>query len=71
LRDGDQGIAVAAFTVGIDGRATNCSASGASAALNATASKIVTARAVYAPAIDANGAPLAAPAALKLTFKID
>jgi hypothetical protein len=71
LRDGDQGAADAAFTVGIDGRATGCSASGASAALNATACKIIMARAVYAPAIDATGARLAAPAALKLTFKID
>ncbi|MBO9581810.1 MAG: energy transducer TonB [Sphingobium sp.] len=58
-RKREQGTATAKYTVGVDGRVSKCTATGASNALNESTCEIILRRWRYAPAIDGNNRPIA------------
>jgi periplasmic protein TonB len=57
-RNEEAGTSVARFTVGTDGRVTSCSASGASASLDAETCKLIIRRFKYKAAIGSDGNPI-------------
>lgn len=54
LRAGDSGRVTATFTIGMDGKVTQCSATGASELLNSHTCTLIIQRSSYAPALDSN-----------------
>lgn len=60
------------LTVGPSGRVTGCSASGsASSTLRTTTCRLLTARARYSPAQDANGNPISATTSATITWRLE
>lgn len=70
IRNEEAGTAVARFTVGTDGRVTECSASGASPALDAETCKLIIRRFRYKAALDANGSPIAETKTQRVTWRL-
>jgi periplasmic protein TonB len=57
-RNEESGTSVASYTIGTDGRVTNCSASGASPSLDAETCKLIIRRFKFKPAIGSDGNPI-------------
>jgi periplasmic protein TonB len=70
IRNEEAGTAVARFTIGTDGRVTECSASGASPALDAETCKLIMRRFRYKPALDASGTPVAESRSQRVTWRL-
>ncbi len=70
IRNEEAGTAVARFTVGADGRVGDCSASGASPALDAETCKLIIRRFRYKAALDANGSPIAETKTQRVTWRL-
>lgn len=68
LRDEDQGTATATYTIGVNGRVSECTATGASDLLNSTFCGIIMRRWRYAPAIDADNRPIPETRTKAVTF---
>jgi periplasmic protein TonB len=58
-RNEESGTSVASYTIGTDGRVTNCSASGASASLDAETCKLIIRRFKFRAAVGSDGNPIA------------
>lgn len=70
IRNEEAGTSVARFTIGTDGRVTECSASGASAALDAETCKLIMRRFRYKPAKDASGNPVSETKTQRVTWRL-
>jgi periplasmic protein TonB len=70
IRNEEAGTSVARFTVNTDGRVTDCSASGASSALDAETCKLIIRRFKYKPALDENGSPIAETKSQRVTWRL-
>jgi periplasmic protein TonB len=70
IRNEEAGTAVARFTIGTDGRVTECNASGASPALDAETCKLIMRRFRYKPALDASGSPVAESRSQRVTWRL-
>lgn len=70
IRNEEAGTAVARFTIGTDGRVTQCSASGASPALDAETCKLIMRRFRYKPAQDAGGNPVQETKSQRVTWRL-
>lgn len=70
IRNEEAGTAVARFTIGTDGRVAECSASGASAALDAETCKLIIRRFRFKPALDASGQPIAETRSQRVTWRL-
>jgi periplasmic protein TonB len=57
-RNEEEGTSVASYTIGTDGRVTNCSANGATSALDAETCKLIIRRFKFKPAIGSDGNPI-------------
>jgi hypothetical protein len=69
--NGDEGISTASFTVGIDGKANSCSASGATNDLNERTCEIIENRFQFKPAIDAEGNQIEESRVQKVAWKLE
>jgi periplasmic protein TonB len=70
IRNEEAGTANARFTIGTDGRVTECNASGASPALDAETCKLIMRRFRYKPALDASGSPVAETRSQRVTWRL-
>jgi len=71
LDNNEQGSVTVTLTIGPSGRVTGCSAAGsASSTLKSTTCRIVTARARFSPAQDANGNPITSSYSQTITWRI-
>jgi periplasmic protein TonB len=70
IRNEEAGTAVARFTIGTDGKVTDCSASGASPALDAETCKLIMRRFRFKAALDANGSPIAETRSQRVTWRL-
>ncbi len=71
LDNNEQGTVTVNLTIGPSGRVTGCSASGsASSTLKSTTCRIVSARARFSPAQDANGNPISSSYSQNITWRI-
>lgn len=72
LRDESQGFSYIVWTVGLDGRVSDCqvAVSSGDPVLDATACKAITRRARYTPAIDRNGQPVISHQAQGLNWQL-
>ena len=69
-RNEESGTSIARYTVGTDGRATGCSASGASPALDAETCKLIERRFRFKPAKDAAGNAVTEPKTQRVTWRL-
>lgn len=69
-RNEEQGVSVARFTVGPDGRVGECSASGASPALDALTCTLIKRRFRYKPAKDAGGNAISETKSQRVNWKL-
>jgi periplasmic protein TonB len=71
LDNNEQGTVTVSLTIGPSGRVTGCSASGsASSSLKSTTCRIVSARARFSPAQDANGNPISSSYSQTIVWRI-
>lgn len=70
LRNNEQGTSNATYTVGVDGRVSDCSAEGATEALNVATCRMIQRHWRYAPAVDAKNQPVSEVRKKSLTFSI-
>ena len=71
LDNNEQGSVTVNLTIGPSGRVTGCSASGsASSSLKSTTCRIVSARARFSPAQDANGSPISSSYSQTIVWRI-
>lgn len=70
IRNEESGTAVARFTIGPDGRVAECSASGASAALDAETCKLIMRRFRFKPAKDASGNAISETKTQRVTWRL-
>lgn len=70
IRNEEAGTSVARFTIGTDGKVTECSASGASPALDAETCKLIMRRFRFKPAKDSGGNPIAASKTQRVTWRL-
>src|SRR5437899_1363198 len=71
IDNNEQGTVTVNLTIGPSGRVTGCSASGnASSTLKNTTCRIVSARARFSPAQDANGNPISSSYSQNITWRI-
>jgi protein TonB len=70
IRNEEAGTSVARFTIGTDGRVTECSASGASPTLDAETCKLIQRRFRYKPARDASGNPITETKTQRVTWRL-
>ena len=68
VRANDQGTSMATYTVGINGRVSDCTATGASDLLNNTFCGIIMRRWRYAPAVNADDQPVTEVRTRSVTF---
>jgi Gram-negative bacterial TonB protein C-terminal len=68
LRNREQGKSTATFTVGTDGRVSECTATGAPESLNTTTCWIIQKRWRYAPALDKNNQPISETRTKSIVF---
>ena len=69
-RNEESGTSVARITIGTDGKVTDCSASGASPALDAKACELIIRRFRFKPALDASGSPIAETKTQRVTWRL-
>jgi periplasmic protein TonB len=69
IRNEEAGTAVARFTIGPDGKVTDCSASGASPTLDAETCKLIMRRFRFKPAMS-NGTPVAESRSQRVTWRL-
>lgn len=70
IRNEESGTSVARITIGTDGKVTDCSASGASPALDAKACELIIRRFRFKPALDAGGSPIAETRTQRVTWRL-
>lgn len=70
IRNEEAGTSVARFTIGTDGKVATCSASGASAALDAETCKLIIRRFRFKAAQDENGQPIAETKSQRVTWRL-
>jgi protein TonB len=70
IRNEEAGTSVATFTIGPDGKVGSCSASGASATLDAETCKLILRRFRYKPAMGADGQPMSETKTQRVTWRL-
>jgi periplasmic protein TonB len=70
LDNNEQGTVTVTLTIGASGRVTGCSPSGATATLRSATCRLVSARARFSPAQDANGNPTTSTYTQSITWRI-
>jgi periplasmic protein TonB len=68
-RNDESGTSVARFTIGTDGRVTDCTASGASPTLDATTCRLIIARFRFKPATS-GGNPVSSSKSVRITWRL-
>ncbi|MEY4501260.1 MAG: hypothetical protein RIS52_1150 [Pseudomonadota bacterium] len=71
MRAGQQGISIATFTVGANGKVVKCSAEGAGAILDAQSCKLLMERFIFDPARDARGRAVPETRVQRINWKLD
>jgi protein TonB len=70
LDNNEQGTVSVSLTVGPNGRVASCSPSGGTASLRTATCRLITSRARFSPAQDANGNPTSSPYSQTITWRI-
>jgi periplasmic protein TonB len=68
-RNEESGTSIARFTIGTDGRVTDCNASGASATLDATTCRLIISRFKFKPATS-GGSPVSSSKTVRITWRL-